>query len=152
MCRAELKDETVLVQPAMDCGEQSADEDLDLTQSSTKLQALMHILEATHGNGNKTVLFSQWTRWLDIVQARLDRDGYKYCRLDGTMSAQKRDAALQELENDKDTTIMLASLGVCAVGLNLTAANNVILSGKSSGGWMALCCMSETFANLLPFT
>ncbi|KAK4506659.1 hypothetical protein PRZ48_000391 [Zasmidium cellare] len=128
MCRAELKDETSLVPPARECGEDAADDDLDLTQSSSKLEALMHILEAMKGNGNKTIIFSQWTRFLDIVQSRLDRDGYKYCRLDGTMSAQKRDGALQQLEEDKDTTVMLASLGVCAVGLNLTAANNVILS------------------------
>lgn len=128
MCRAELKDETCLVAPARDCGEDSADDDLDLTQSSSKLEALMQILEATRGNGNKTIIFSQWTRFLDIVQSRLEQDGYKFCRLDGTMSAQKRDGALRQLEGDKDTTIMLASLGVCAVGLNLTAANNVILS------------------------
>ena len=44
------------------------------------------------------------------------------------MSAQKRDAALQSLEKDSECTIMLASLGVCAVGLNLTAANQIILS------------------------
>ena len=44
------------------------------------------------------------------------------------MSAQKRDAALQSLENDSECTVMLASLGVCAVGLNLTAANQIILS------------------------
>lgn len=41
------------------------------------------------------------------------------------MSAKKRDECLLALEQDEDTTVMLASLGVCAVGLNLTAANNV---------------------------
>ncbi|KAK4636028.1 Helicase-like transcription factor [Fulvia fulva] len=128
MCRAELPDDTVLVGPANDCSDESADDDMDLTQSSSKLEALVRILEATKGDGNKTVIFSQWTRFLDIVQSRLDNEGYKYCRLDGTMSASKRDGALQALEQDKGTTVMLASLGVCAVGLNLTAANNVILS------------------------
>ncbi|EME49117.1 hypothetical protein DOTSEDRAFT_67996 [Dothistroma septosporum NZE10] len=128
MCRAELPDETVLVGPANGCGDESATDDLDLTQSSSKLEALVRILEATKGNGNKTVVFSQWTRCLDNVQSRLDNEkSYKYCRLDGTMSASERDEALQSLEQDKDTTVMLASLGVCAVGLNLTAANSVIL-------------------------
>ena len=127
MCRAELVDESVLVEPACG-GEEAADDDLDLTQSSSKLEALVRILEATKGEGNKTIIFSQWTRFLDIVQSRLEREGYKFCRLDGTMSASKRDDALISLEQDDDTTVMLASLGVCAVGLNLTAANNVILS------------------------
>lgn len=44
------------------------------------------------------------------------------------MPVKQRDAALQSLEEDPRTTIMLASLSVCAVGLNLTSANNVILA------------------------
>ena len=128
MCRADLKDEACLVPPANECGDEGADDEMDLTQSSSKLESLMQILGATKSKGDKTVIFSQWTKFLDIVQARLDTEGYKYCRLDGTMQAHKRDAALQSLENDNDCTILLASLGVCAVGLNLTAANQVILS------------------------
>lgn len=44
------------------------------------------------------------------------------------MSVRLRDSALHALEEDPDCTIMLASLGVCSVGLNLVAANQVILS------------------------
>jgi SWI/SNF-related matrix-associated actin-dependent regulator of chromatin subfamily A3 len=129
MCRAELADDKCLVAPANDCGDEGADDDMDLAQSSSKLETMMEILGATKSReGDKTIIFSQWTRFLDIVQVRLDRECYKYCRIDGTMKAQQRDEALQTLENDKNCTIMLASLGVCAVGLNLTAANQIILS------------------------
>lgn len=128
MCRAELRDETALVQPAHDYGDGNQDEDLDLTGSSTKLEALISILHASRDTGNKTIIFSQWTRFLDVVQARLDREGYKYCRMDGTMSAPLRDQALDRLANDPSCTIMLASLGVCSVGLNLVTANQIILS------------------------
>lgn len=128
MCRADLGDDACLVHPANECGDAIADDEMDLTQSSTKLESMMEILSATKAEGDKTIVFSQWTRFLDIVQARLDRDGYKYCRIDGTMNAQKRDAALRALDEDPKCTIMLASLGVCAVGLNLTAANQVILA------------------------
>ncbi|KAI4716965.1 SNF2 family DNA-dependent ATPase domain-containing protein [Aureobasidium sp. EXF-10727] len=128
MCRAELKDNSILVQPANDFGDEAKDESIDFDASSTKLEALIEILKASKGTGNKTVVFSQWTKFLDIVQARLDREGFKYCRLDGTMSVRLRDQALHALEEDSDCTIMLASLGVCSVGLNLVAANQVILS------------------------
>lgn len=128
MCRAELQDESCLVSPARELGDADVDDKMDLTQSSTKLESMMEILGASKAGGDKTVIFSQWTRFLDIVQARLNREGYQYCRLDGTMNAQKRDAALKTFDEDPDCTIMLASLGVCAVGLNLTAANQVILS------------------------
>lgn len=126
-CRAELKDDTCLVPPANDCGDADADDEIDLTQSSSKLESMMEILAAT-GTGQKTLVFSQWTKFLDIVQARLDQDGFKYCRLDGTMNPAQREDALKALDQDPGCTIMLASLGVSAVGLNLTAASQVILS------------------------
>ena len=44
------------------------------------------------------------------------------------MTATRRDAALSSLESDPQCTIMLASLAVCSVGLNLVAANQVILA------------------------
>lgn len=128
MCRAELKHESCLVSPVHDCGDEDADDEMDLTQSSSKLDAMMEILSARAKEGDKTVIFSQWTRFLDIVQARIDRQGYKYCRIDGTMKAHERDAALQSLDSDPECTIMLASLGVCAIGINLTAASSVIIS------------------------
>ena len=130
MCRRALLDvESTLVYPANEHGDEAADDEMDLTQSSSKLDALMKILAATKGNGKgeKTVVFSQWTRFLDIVQARLDREGYTYCRLDGTMNVAQRDSALHSLERKPECTIMLASLGVCAVGLNLVAANQIVL-------------------------
>jgi SWI/SNF-related matrix-associated actin-dependent regulator of chromatin subfamily A3 len=111
-----------------ECGDKTADEKLDFLQSSSKLETMIEILTATKNEGDKTIVFSQWTRFLDVVQARLDRDGFKHCRVDGTMKVMERDAALHALEDDKECTIMLASLGVCAVGLNLTAANQIILS------------------------
>jgi len=128
MCRAELKDESCLVQPSNDCGDEASDDTMDLNASSSKLESMMTILAATKAKKDKTVIFSQWTRFLDIVQARLEKEGYKLCRIDGTMPAHRRDESLRALENDDDTTIMLASLGVCAVGLNLTSANQIILS------------------------
>lgn len=128
MCRSALESEEFLVEPAHEFGDEGKDNELDLNASSTKLEAMMNILKASKGTGNKTVVFSQWTRFLDVVQARLDRDGFKYCRIDGTMSATLRDQALHALEDDSSCTIMLASLGVCAVGLNLVAANQIILS------------------------
>jgi SWI/SNF-related matrix-associated actin-dependent regulator of chromatin subfamily A3 len=44
------------------------------------------------------------------------------------MSAPQRDAALESFDTDPNTTVMLASLAVCSVGLNLVAANQVIMA------------------------
>jgi SWI/SNF-related matrix-associated actin-dependent regulator of chromatin subfamily A3 len=117
------------VEAANEGGDESADDEVDLNQSSSKLEGLMKILGATgvKGESNKTIVFSQWTSFLDIVGTRLEQDGFKFCRLDGTMTATKRDEAIASLNGDAETTIMLASLAASSVGLNLTAASNVVL-------------------------
>ena len=129
MCRAEPLEVETLVRPAVELGESAEQIDIDVDASSSKVEALLEILKASHKkSGTKTVIFSQWTSFLNIIQAQLDKHGYKYARIDGTMRANQRDASLVALETDPECTIMLASLAVCSVGLNLVAANQVILA------------------------
>ena len=129
MCRADL-DESKLVEPAQ-LDEEEEDEDsgeIDTEDSSSKVEALLQILQATHKDANgKVVIFSQWAKFLTLLEPHLAEGRYKYTRLDGTMSAPARDQALKTLAEDDSTTILLASLGVCSVGLNLVAANTVVL-------------------------
>ena len=131
MCRAELPDETILIEPAHDLGATGTQEEAiedDGSGPSSKVEALLSILGAAHRKqGTKLVVFSQWCRFLDLVEPHLKEAGYKFVRLDGTMKAAARDASLRALEQDPNTTILLASLGVASVGLNLTAANQVVL-------------------------
>ena len=129
MCRAELMDEANLVRPAAALGEAVQEVDIDIDTSSSKTEALLSILKASHRKpGTKVVIFSQWTSFLNIIQKQLDEHKYNYTRIDGTMSAPRRDEAMVRLEKDPKCTIMLASLAVCSVGLNLVAANQVILA------------------------
>ncbi|KAI9660230.1 MAG: hypothetical protein M1831_003537 [Alyxoria varia] len=128
LCRAELNDTNELVHPPV---EESAPPASDIPEtSSSKVETLLDILRASQNknDGTKTIVFSQWTSFLDIVQARLQGNNINYCRLDGTMKAASRDESLNALSNDPECTVMLASLSVCSVGLNLVAANQVILS------------------------
>ena len=131
MCRAEPLELNTLVRPAAGIGEaqDSLPPNLDINTSSSKTQALLSILAASHKKpGTKTVIFSQWTSFLDIIQYQLEANGYTFARIDGTMSPGRRDMAMHALDTDPECTIMLASLAVCSVGLNLVAANQVILA------------------------
>ncbi|KAI9746406.1 MAG: hypothetical protein M1818_000119 [Claussenomyces sp. TS43310] len=130
MCRAGIKDPEQLVHPAKEgqLGEVE-DEDIDVETKSSKTEALMSILKASRRDPtSKVVVFSQWTSFLNIIQHQLDEAGYKYTRIDGSMSALARDAAMRALECDGETRVLLASLAVCSVGLNLVAADTVILA------------------------
>jgi SWI/SNF-related matrix-associated actin-dependent regulator of chromatin subfamily A3 len=138
MCRADLDSlATTTVKPAKETAgpppptqEQLQDRASLETESSSKVQALLSILQASakQDETNKTIVFSQWTSFLDLLQPHLSSAGFKYTRIDGSMTAQQRDLALEALDSDPDTTIMLASLSVCSVGLNLVAANQVVLA------------------------
>lgn len=136
MCRAELESfASTTVKPALETAqvvsltqEQIADKASLEKNTSTKVEALLEILKASSQDpSNKTIVFSQWTSFLDILQPHLTHHGLKFTRIDGSMSATQRDQALEALDSDPLTTVMLASLSVCSVGLNLVAANQVIL-------------------------
>jgi SWI/SNF-related matrix-associated actin-dependent regulator of chromatin subfamily A3 len=128
MCRSQLADANCLVHPAEE-EKVVEDEDIDVETKSSKTEALMSILNASRQDPkSKVVIFSQWTSFLNIIQHQLNEAGMKYTRIDGTMPAHVRDAGMTALESDPDIRILLASLSVCSVGLNLVAADTVILA------------------------
>lgn len=96
---------------------------------SANLHPVMSILTASRRDPNsKVVIFSQWTSFLDIIQTQLLSAGMPFDRIDGSMSAPARDKGMASLESDPECRILLASLAVCSVGLNLVAADTVILA------------------------
>lgn len=118
------------MEPSAGMGEDEEDDlDIDPDTTSSKIEALVKILKASEADAMvKTVVFSQWTTFLDLVQTQLSKHGLGFTRLDGKMKPASRDAAIESLNTDDSCKIMLASLSVCSVGLNLVAANQVILA------------------------
>jgi SNF2 family DNA or RNA helicase len=51
---------------------------------STKLDAMLEQVTAIVGEGHRTLVFSQFTRFLDAARRRLDDAGIPYCYLDGS--------------------------------------------------------------------
>lgn len=129
MCRADIEDASTLVSPAAELGEDSGSIDIDPEATSSKIEALIKILTAQgQTSDTKTVVFSQWTSFLDLIEPQLQKHGIRFARIDGKMSSTKRDIAMTMLSTNPECTVLLASLNVCSVGLNLVAANQVILA------------------------
>ncbi|KAJ5146290.1 uncharacterized protein N7515_000854 [Penicillium bovifimosum] len=128
LCRAEIKDNNTLVSPNADLGDDTTAAEADPENPSSKIETLVKILTAQgQAPGTKTVVFSQWTSFLNLVEPHLARCGVKFVRIDGKMSSVARDNSINAFSNDPECTVLLASLSVCSVGLNLVAANQVIL-------------------------
>ncbi|KAI9449800.1 SNF2 family N-terminal domain-containing protein [Russula earlei] len=71
------------------------DESTDLrTGSSAKIDQLLHLLRLTPEN-EKSLVFSQFTTFLDKIAKVLDKEGVPYVRFDGRMSAKRRQETLE---------------------------------------------------------
>lgn len=128
LCR-QPSDVDKLVEPAQEMAEDEEDEETTDEDSSSKIVALLKIITAKgQSPGTKTVIFSQWTKFLDIFEPHLLKYNIHFTRIDGKMKANQRDEAMEKFRDDETCTVMLASLSVCSVGLNLVAANQVILT------------------------
>eukprot|EP00466_Bigelowiella_natans_P006576 jgi/Bigna1/54114/estExt_Genewise1Plus.C_280139 len=73
----------------------------------------------------KSVVFSQFTHMLDLIECPLKDVGFKFVRLDGSLSRKNREKVLHQFRSDKQTKIILISLKAGGVGLNLVEANHV---------------------------
>lgn len=125
MCRRPLSEEQLL-EPVL---EAASDKEFDGEIRSSKTEALVQILRATlKKEGSKIVVFSQWTSFLNIVEQNLENTGIRYVRVDGSMKPAERDMSMSALDNDTEVRVMLASLGVCSVGLNLVSADTIVLA------------------------
>ncbi|KAI0256048.1 SNF2 family N-terminal domain-containing protein [Lactifluus subvellereus] len=75
--------------------EDDLDEATDLrTGSSAKIDQLLHLLRLTPEN-EKSLVFSQFTTFLDKIAEVLDKEGIPYVRFDGKMSAKRRQETLE---------------------------------------------------------
>ncbi|XP_042050422.1 probable helicase CHR10 isoform X2 [Salvia splendens] len=106
-----------------------------LVQASGKLLILDQLLRKLHDAGHRALLFAQMTHTLDILQDFLEMRKYTYERLDGSIRAEERFAAIRNFSikssaniNSCESTpyIFLISTRAGGVGLNLVAADTVI--------------------------
>ncbi|GAV82378.1 SNF2_N domain-containing protein/Helicase_C domain-containing protein/HIRAN domain-containing protein/zf-C3HC4_2 domain-containing protein [Cephalotus follicularis] len=98
-------------------------------KESSKVSKLLECLERIRrsGSGEKSIVFSQWTSFLDLLEIPLRRRGIGYLRFDGKLVQKQRERVLKEFSETKEKMVLLMSLKAGGVGLNLTAASNVFL-------------------------
>ncbi|KGO39965.1 Helicase, C-terminal [Penicillium expansum] len=73
------------------------------------------------------VVFSSWKKTLYIVAELLSSNGIRYSMIEGSLSLSKRLQELQRYQNQKETNVLLMTLGTGAVGLNLTTSSRIYL-------------------------
>ena len=93
--------------------------------TSSKVERLVEALAEASAGGHKSLVFSQWTSFLDLVEPHLLAHGIRFTRLDG--STVDRGAVVDEFQSEGGPAVLLLSLKAGGTGLNLTAADHVFL-------------------------
>jgi len=94
---------------------------------SSKLDLAVEKIEEARSEDHKVLVFSQYTRVLEILKQRLMDKRIPCLRLDGSMSSKKRDQAVNEFHKDPELGVFLISIKAGGTGLNLTAADYIII-------------------------
>jgi len=99
----------------------------EVGQEGAKVRAFVELASELAANGHKTLVFSQFVDFLQLLRQGLERAGLALQYLDGSTPAAERTrrvAAFQAGEGDA----FLISLKAGGFGLNLTAADYVIIA------------------------
>lgn len=98
--------------------------DAEIKAPSAKLELFNELLEEVIDGGHRALVFSQFVEMLTILRERLDKEGVRYCYLDG--STNNRGDVVERFQKSEDIPLFLISLKAGGTGLNLTAADTVI--------------------------
>lgn len=101
------------------------EESFHVIRDSGKMVVLMQLLEALMKRHHRTLVFSQMSRMLDLMEDALDEHQIAYCRIDGSYSQVDRQAQIDEFMTS-NVPVFLLSTRAGGLGLNLTAADTVI--------------------------
>jgi len=135
-------------------------EELDAVEHSGKLTVLLELIQSAQEQKDKLLVFSQWTGVLDVIQAMLEakvqvnpdddlaeaalwQQNRHFYRIQGETPSMKRQQMVEAF-NQPESAVQLCLLSTKAagMGINLTAANRVVIFDSSwnpSQDAQALC-------------
>ncbi|KAK4548502.1 hypothetical protein LTR36_009412 [Oleoguttula mirabilis] len=97
--------------------------------SSTKIEMLVYDLYKLRSKKQtlKSIVFSQFTSMLQLIEWRLRRAGFNTVMLDGSMTPIQRQRSIEFFMTNADVEVFLVSLKAGGVALNLTEASRVFI-------------------------
>jgi SNF2 family DNA or RNA helicase len=101
--------------------------DREYTGGSGKINELKHTINNIVKSGHKALIFSQFVQHLKIVEEYLNEEKLEYLYIDGSISSAKRQKLVDEFQSNPRIQLFLIQLKSGGVGLNLTAADYVLI-------------------------
>ena len=101
--------------------------DESVVTKSGKMLLLDRLLPQLFGAGHKVLIFSQFKTQLDILEDYCELRKWSACRLDGSVAQVDRREMIKRFNTDPGTKLFLLSTRAGGQGINLMAADTVIL-------------------------
>ena len=99
--------------------------------NSGKVDKLCELLKKFKENGDRTLIFSQFTLVMDILEYVLETINMGFFRLDGRTNVEDRQSILDAFYEQTDIPVFMLSTKAGGAGINLACANKVIIFDSS---------------------
>uniref|UniRef100_A0A0E0M1S1 Chromatin-remodeling complex ATPase n=1 Tax=Oryza punctata TaxID=4537 RepID=A0A0E0M1S1_ORYPU len=115
-----------------------------LLEQCGKFQLLNRLLNLLLARKHKVLIFSQWTKVLDIIEYYLETKGLQVCRIDGSVKLEERRRQIAEFSDlNSSMNIFVLSTRAGGLGINLTSADTCILYDSDWNPQMDLQAMDR---------
>jgi SNF2 family DNA or RNA helicase len=95
-------------------------------KESAKLDRMEDLVEEAVSNGQKVIIFSNWTQMTDAIGMRLDKLGVSVSQITGETPDNQRQMIVDSFQNADKPKVLIGTVGAMGTGLTLTAATVVI--------------------------
>ena len=103
---------------------------IDRNLNGTKIDKILSQIRE-QPEGDKCLIFCHFIKEMDEYCNRLDDEGFKVVRIDGTMSVEERAQAVESFNKDPDVSVFVIQINTGGVGYNLQAANHIYITSPT---------------------
>ncbi|KAK8933326.1 ATP-dependent DNA helicase DDM1 [Platanthera zijinensis] len=115
-----------------------------LVEQCGKFQLLQRLLTLLLARKHKILIFSQFTKLIDLLDYYLSEIGMEVCRIDGRVKLDERRKQIEDFNNlSSNINIFLLSTRAGGLGINLTAADTCIIYDSDWNPQMDLQAMDR---------
>jgi SWI/SNF-related matrix-associated actin-dependent regulator 1 of chromatin subfamily A len=96
-----------------------------------KVKALLELIREYQANGDRTLVFTRFAKVIEILGECLASEGIEYLSLQGNTDVSYRQELINEFTANETIPVFLLTTGSGGTGINLTAANKVVIFDQS---------------------
>ncbi|KAI1131735.1 SNF2 family N-terminal domain-containing protein [Nemania abortiva] len=100
-------------------------------EEGPKVKKLLELVRNYMENGDRVLVFSRFDLVIDILRETLAFANIPYCELTGSTDISDRFPEIERFNENPDIPVFLLTTGAGGTGLNLTAANKIIIFDQS---------------------